>query len=552
MYSVLDLFSGAGGLSLGFQQTNKFKVKIAFENNINAQNTYTKNHCDVIMFDDVKNARYEQIKKQYGEIDVIIGGPPCQGFSNANRQKNYAISQNNMLVKEYIRAIIELQPKAFVMENVGMLKSKTHVFYVTHNDINDIKEYSIKTHNTHIHLLDEEYCFEGILELVSDIKAINANLWDVNTYKLINNLYRHKNNKKKLELTVNKYKEKLKIIAGKLIEELELKNAHISNADIVCGNSITKYLVDSSNEDQLIFSIEEALMLQRMLGKALELHNHGIVVKEIELNPHLAVRVESFSVYDYLVSVLGAPQNGYSIDSGVLNAAEFGVPQKRMRFVVMGIKKALCTSVRLPEPLILEGNFASVRDAIEDLSHVDPVYSVGDDLGILIDSETKNLSKLAKELRNSDVLHNHIITENREIALKRFAAIKQGQNFHSLDSSMKENTYTDASRTQNTIYLRVGYDEPSGTVVNVRKSMWIHPEHNRAISVREAARLQSFPDSYIFVGTKDSQYQQVGNAVPPMLARAIAEKLAALLDGEKLGNCNFVDLQEDYSGSFIK
>ena len=85
-------------------------------------------------------------------------------------------------------------------------------------------------------------------------------------------------------------------------------------------------------------------------------------------------------------------------------------------------------------------------------------------------------------------------------------------------------------RTQNTIYLRLSYDEPSGTVVNVRKSMWIHPELDRAISVREAARLQSFPDSFVFCGSKDKQYQQVGNAVPPIMARAIAEKLARVLE----------------------
>ena len=55
--------------------------------------------------------------------------------------------------------------------------------------------------------------------------------------------------------------------------------------------------------------------------------------------------------------------------------------------------------------------------------------------------------------------------------------------------------------------------------------MWIHPTHDRAISIREAARLQTFPDSYVFEGTKDSQYQQVGNAVPPILAAAIADQL---------------------------
>ncbi|MPN10874.1 hypothetical protein SDC9_158171 [bioreactor metagenome] len=62
--------------------------------------------------------------------------------------------------------------------------------------------------------------------------------------------------------------------------------------------------------------------------------------------------------------------------------------------------------------------------------------------------------------------------------------------------------------------------------------MWIHPKEDRAISIREVARLQSFPDTFVFEGTKDSQYQQIGNAVPPLLGRAIAEKLLELI-GDK-------------------
>jgi DNA (cytosine-5)-methyltransferase 1 len=110
--------------------------------------------------------------------------------------------------------------------------------------------------------------------------------------------------------------------------------------------------------------------------------------------------------------------------------------------------------------------------------------------------------------------------------------IKQGENFHNLPAKFKT-TYSDSKRTQNTIYLRLKYDEPSGTVVNVRKSMWIHPIHNRALSIREAARLQTFPDSFVFCGTKDSQYQQIGNAVPPILAKALAKHLCLYLDEGK-------------------
>lgn len=138
-------------------------------------------------------------------------------------------------------------------------------------------------------------------------------------------------------------------------------------------------------------------------------------------------------------------------------------------------------------------------------------------------------SVLGEALRDADVLKNHIITNTREIVMEQFRSLKQGQNFHALDDALKTNTYTDISRTQGTIYLRLDYDAPSGTVVNVRKSMWVHPTLDRAISVREAARLQTFPDSFVFCGSKDKQYQQVGNAVPPIMAKAMAKKLATQL-----------------------
>ena len=135
MYNLIDLFAGAGGLSLGFQQTQKYNIKVAFENNPVMQATYKKNHPLVDVRGDVCRADYSEIQKEYGAIDVVIGGPPCQGFSNANRQRNQAISQNNSLVKEFIRAILEVKPKAFVMENVSMLRSDVHRFYLTENDL---------------------------------------------------------------------------------------------------------------------------------------------------------------------------------------------------------------------------------------------------------------------------------------------------------------------------------------------------------------------------------------------------------------------------------
>ena len=157
MYNTIDLFAGAGGLSLGFMQTKKFDIKVAFEFNPAMQETYRKNHPGVVVFGDVREADYTMIKEKYGDIDVVIGGPPCQGFSNANRQKNHAINQNNTLVKQYIRAILELKPKAFVMENVSMLRSDVHRFYLCGDDQELVDSDVIETANTELVLLDAAF-----------------------------------------------------------------------------------------------------------------------------------------------------------------------------------------------------------------------------------------------------------------------------------------------------------------------------------------------------------------------------------------------------------
>lgn len=80
MYKVVDLFAGAGGLSLGFMQTRKYDIKVAFENSPYMQETYRLNHPGVEVQGDVCAANYDEIKKKYGDIDVVIGGPPCQAF----------------------------------------------------------------------------------------------------------------------------------------------------------------------------------------------------------------------------------------------------------------------------------------------------------------------------------------------------------------------------------------------------------------------------------------------------------------------------------------
>lgn len=527
MYTVIDLFAGAGGLSLGFMQTRKYDIKVAFEKNPHMQDTYRRNHPHVEIQGDVCTADYADIKRRYGDIDVVIGGPPCQGFSNANRQRNTAINQNNILVKQYLRAILELQPKAFVMENVSMLRSDVHRFFMERKDVAIVERCGIPVKTTILHLLDEEFVFEGALELIQDKSRIAMLLWPEAHYAALNVIYKASKNLDKLTEALKKHRKKLEKIAE--VHQETAAADHIKVEAQKAFDAIKCYYAGQLDVTAIIALIEPSIMIQRMLRKAMEIHENNILVDAYAKTNGITACIRSFAVFDYIRGILEAPENNYILDSNVLCAADFGAPQKRMRFVIMGIKKDITTRVKLPIGSFAGKKYRSVREAIEDLEDVAPAFDLADDdAGIILEAK-KGLSDLAQALRDSAVLRNHIVTKTTDTAMERFRVLKQGENFHSLDERLKTNTYTDASRTQNTIYLRLNYDEPSGTVVNVRKSMWIHPTRDRAISIREAARLQTFPDSFVFCGSKDKQYQQVGNAVPPIMAKSIAKKLAQIL-----------------------
>jgi len=526
-YKVVDLFAGAGGLSLGFMQTQKYDIKVAFENSPYMQQTYRLNHPGVDVQGDVCAADFAEIKKQYNGIDVVIGGPPCQGFSNANRQRNHAISQNNMLVKQYLRAILELQPKAFVMENVSMLRSEVHRFFMEKDDVEQIKRCNIPVKTTYLRLLDAEFVFAGALGIVQDIHMIEAFLWPESDYAELNVIYKASKNCAKMETALKKHQRKLVRLAEKYSSDEREDTIVVEGKKAF--SALQDYYSGKLPLEEIKNKIEKTVMIQRMLSSAKEIFDNDILVDSYLEQNGIVAEIRSFAVFDYLQGILSAPENDYVIESGVLCAADYGAPQKRMRFVVVGIKRNISGKIALPNGRFDKDEYRTVRDAIGDLEDVEPVYDLAEDRHGIKLQEKKELGELAASLRNSEYLRNHIVTRTTETAMARFKAIQQGKNFHSLDDSLITNTYTDPSRTQNTIYLRLDYDEPCGTVVNVRKSMWIHPTKDRAISVREAARLQTFPDSFVFCGTKDKQYQQVGNAVPPIMAKAIAKKLAQIL-----------------------
>ena len=120
-------------------------------------------------------------------------------------------------------------------------------------------------------------------------------------------------------------------------------------------------------------------------------------------------------------------------------------------------------------------------------------------------------------------LQNYV-SRNADYVIERYSYIGQGQNWKAIPEHLMLN-YKNSQNCHSGIYKRLDPDKPSVVISNYRKNMLIHPFQNRGLSVREAARLQSFPDTFVFEGTIMKIQQQIGNAVPPLMAEAIFKKI---------------------------
>jgi DNA (cytosine-5)-methyltransferase 1 len=205
---------------------------------------------------------------------------------------------------------------------------------------------------------------------------------------------------------------------------------------------------------------------------------------------------------------------GYKIQWNIVNAEDFGVPQRRKRIILIGIRNATDRSFLA----MRKGNIVTVRDAIDDLPRIDN----GNDEDEMNYDRTLGLSDYQKKMRinSRNTVRNNMVTRNGELILERYKYIPQGGNWRNIPPHLLSN-YRNTKNCHGWIYHRLKWDETSVVVGNFRKNMLIHPKSDRGLSVREAARLQSFPDNYIFYGRLDFQQQLVANAVPPFLAEQI-------------------------------
>jgi DNA (cytosine-5)-methyltransferase 1 len=342
-YNAIDLFCGAGGMSLGLKMAS-FDIKLGLDFVKDCEDTHNLNFPNIPFIcgdiSDVSGSQIlEKIGLKKGELTLVSGGPPCQGFSTVNGKSRFLENPKNKLFVEFVRMIDELSPTWFIMENVT-----------------------------------------GLLSM-----------------------------------------------------------------------------------------------------------NSGAVKEAI------------FEAFKNI---------GYNVEAKVLNAAEYGVPQNRKRAIFIGNNAGY--KIEFPEP---EYGIVNNQLGIFTTNQIKPFVTVGDAL---------------KGIENDSKLLNHVLPVHADIVLKRMSFVPEGGTQKDIPTEFKP-----PQKFMNT-YGRLHSEKPANTIhtrfdVASTGSLY-HPKENRALTVREGARLQSFPDTYIFSGKKGSQYRQVGNAVPPLLAHAIGKKIISLMD----------------------
>ena len=344
----IDIFSGAGGLSLGAEMAG-FEICYAVEKDRSAAMTYRYNHPDTLVLEnDIHNIDpLEHI--QVGEhVNIVFGGPPCQGFSSSNTKTRNLKNPNNSLFEEFLRFVSVIQPDWFLFENV------------------------------------EGFC--------------------------------------------------------------RFERGTLRNKVKLCFEDL-----------------------------------------------------------------------GYTVSDAIVVASDYGVPQHRNRFIMVGNRHGIL--FQFPEK---QEKAYSVIDAIGDLPEL--INGQMED-SMPYRCTAKEAGEYARLMREgSQTSKQNYVSRNADYVIERYKYIGQGQNWQAIPEELMTN-YKDKNKCHSGIYKRLIADKPSVVISNYRKNMLIHPFQDRGLSVREAARLQSFPDRFIFKGGLMHIQQQIGNAVPPLLAKAVFEKI---------------------------
>lgn len=226
-------------------------------------------------------------------------------------------------------------------------------------------------------------------------------------------------------------------------------------------------------------------------------------------------------------------QIGYSTDMQVLNAEEYGVLQKRRRVIIIGRKGK--TKFHFPELQKMENHWQTKRDLFFDLPYLKPGQEID------IANYTNNVNEYLKktETRNGIEYTTQHITRNHNdrdleiysLAIDKWLNDRQRLKYNDIPKRLQTHKNTEAFLDRYKVIDPIGYSHTIVAHIAKDGHYYIYPDPKqvRSISVREAARIQSFPDDYYFEGGRTAAFKQIGNAVPPLMAEKIAESLKYLL-----------------------
>ena len=354
-FRIVDLFSGCGGISLGFKNTGKTDIVGAIDIDQSACDTFQKNFPEAkVICGDIKQITVSETG--FTNIDILIGGPPCQGFSALNRwEKEKDNDPRNRLFLEYLRFVDELRPRAIMIENVKQI--------------------------------------------------------------------------------------------------LTAKNGYAPK--------------------------------------------------------HITEFMES---------------RGYKVSFKILNAADFGVPQKRERAIIVAFRKEygsfdfnILEKYKLPK--------VTVKEALSDIEAIEE-EAIKHEQGTIFTLGAPK-SDYQRAMQTFDrKLPNHMIYYPAANVQEMISYVHEGGNWKDVPKKL----FKSERNNRHSNYLRRIESQSQSVTIDTGHNVYFHPHFNRVPTIRESARIQSFPDSFVFTGKKGQQFRQVGNAVPPKLAEAVARAIMEVIE----------------------
>ncbi|WP_332261544.1 DNA cytosine methyltransferase [Helicobacter pylori] len=571
--TYISLFSGAGVgcyglLEEGFECVATNEI---LEKRLNIQRINRKCKLDesYISGDIKKPETKEKILKQIGfyskkfgndRVDLVVATPPCQGMSVANHKKKNDEIKRNSLVVESIDLIKQIKPRFFILENVpsfyktgcidkndnlleigSMIEQNLSGDYMLYDEVINFKNFganSSRTRTLVIGVCKEFKDFTSALEFFPDFKqektlkevigSLKPLTWG--EYDSADFYHSFRTYPKHMQEWIKDLKE-----GQSAFENTELnKKPHR-----IVGNKIV--LNVSKNGDkhkrQKYHSVAQTLEINMIIGgppcqgfsnkgKNLGLKDprNFLFLEYIEIVK--AIKPEIFIIENvknliscakgYFLEEIKERLNalGYQLSYQILNAKDYGVPQNRERAFIVGASR-FSFDFNLLEP----SQSVNIQEAISDLAYLcSNEGAFESDYLNPIQSSYQALMR-----KNSPKLYNHQATNHSQAALEKLKLINKEQGKECLPKNLHgkqqfKSTWGRLNWNKISPTIDTRFDTPSNGTNS-------HPKLHRSITPREAARIQSFSDTYIFYGNKTSVCKQIGNAVPPLLALALGKAI---------------------------